>query len=219
MVGPHHPIAWRWVLPVWAGLADSAYVDRLLEDTQGPVTGAHQRQDSLYGELVWALLNDRATLARGFLEEALAIETSGPNPVLPLRRAGQGWADIMEGDTLSGIEKLRSGLEQAGYAPFFVIGFSQPLRFALAAAQAAHPATREEGIRRLRNGVWVTDLVYLPLTYLWLAQALEASGDAAAAAEAYAHFIRLWRNADPELQPRVETARRALERLTGEIAG
>ncbi len=38
----------------------------------------------------------------------------------------------------------------------------------------------------------------------------------AGAAAAYSQFIRLWENADPELQPRVETARRALERLAAE---
>ena len=62
------------------------------------------------------------------------------------------------------------------------------------------------------------DIVYIPLTYLWLGQALEAEGDVPGAVEAYSHFVRLWRNADPELQPRVETARQAIRRLTGESA-
>jgi hypothetical protein len=52
--------------------------------------------------------------------------------------------------------------------------------------------------------------------YLTLGQALEAEGDAAGAIAAYSRFIELWEKADPELQPRVETARRALERLGGE---
>ena len=42
------------------------------------------------------------------------------------------------------------------------------------------------------------------------------SDDRAAAIRAYSRFVRLWEDADPELQPRVETARRALDRLTGE---
>ena len=44
----------------------------------------------------------------------------------------------------------------------------------------------------------------------------EARGDAAAAAERYGRFIALWRNADPELQPRVQEARRRLAALTAE---
>jgi hypothetical protein len=49
-----------------------------------------------------------------------------------------------------------------------------------------------------------------------LAGSLEADGDRAGAAEAYAHVVRLWKNADPHLQPVVRQARDALARLTGE---
>jgi hypothetical protein len=78
--------------------------------------------------------------------------------------------------------------------------------------------TREEGINRLRYGVTQGNLVYFTLRYAELGPALEAAGDREGAARAYSQFIRLWENADPDLQPRVETARRALERLTAERA-
>ena len=48
------------------------------------------------------------------------------------------------------------------------------------------------------------------------AELLEARGESAAAAERYGRFIALWRNADPELQPRVGEARRRLAALTAE---
>lgn len=85
----------------------------------------------------------------------------------------------------------------------------------LPAALAAHPETRDRGIRLLRYGLYPWDTNYLALRYLLLGQALE-EGDRAAAVRAYSRFVRRWENADPELQPRVETARRALERLTDE---
>jgi eukaryotic-like serine/threonine-protein kinase len=48
-----------------------------------------------------------------------------------------------------------------------------------------------------------------------LGQLHEARGDRARAAEHYRVFIELWRDADPELQPRVREARRRLVALPG----
>jgi len=47
-----------------------------------------------------------------------------------------------------------------------------------------------------------------------LGQLYEAKGEIAKAAEQYRAFIDLWKDADPELQPRVAEARRRLARLT-----
>jgi tetratricopeptide (TPR) repeat protein len=43
----------------------------------------------------------------------------------------------------------------------------------------------------------------------------EEVGDTVTALDAYRHFVELWADADPELQPRVQAAREALERLAG----
>jgi DNA-binding SARP family transcriptional activator len=48
-----------------------------------------------------------------------------------------------------------------------------------------------------------------------LGQLYEARGEPAKAAERYAEFVELWRDADPELQPRVAEARRRLAALPG----
>jgi len=55
---------------------------------------------------------------------------------------------------------------------------------------------------------------------VWRANALEyvanhydRAGNAAKARLYYAQFVELWKNADPELQPRVRAARRRLEQL------
>ena len=47
-----------------------------------------------------------------------------------------------------------------------------------------------------------------------LGQLYEAKGNADKSAEHYRAFIELWKNADPELQPRVAAARRRLAKLT-----
>jgi predicted Zn-dependent protease len=54
---------------------------------------------------------------------------------------------------------------------------------------------------------------YWPLAHLYLGQAYEELGDAEQARNAYAAFLDMWRDADPELQPLVEEARAALELL------
>ena len=54
------------------------------------------------------------------------------------------------------------------------------------------------------------------LGYFERAQLHERRGEAQQAAVYYVRFIDMWSDADPHLQPRVESARRALERLASE---
>jgi tetratricopeptide (TPR) repeat protein len=214
--GPAHSVGYDWVSPVVAGLADSAYAAPIFEVVATYPWDPRDTGPSV-GLMVLELSQGRSDEARQIAEQALAAESEGSgSPLAALLRAGQGWADILDGDTIAGLEKLESGLLEAGYARGPVIDMNQSFRFVLATAQAAYSGTREDGIRRLRYGAWMTDLLYLPLTYLLLGRALEDAGDSAGAIEAYSHFLRLWENADAELQPRVETARRALDRLAAE---
>jgi tetratricopeptide (TPR) repeat protein len=53
-----------------------------------------------------------------------------------------------------------------------------------------------------------------PPAYLQLGRILERTGRRAEAREAYEFFAYAWRNADPELQPMVDEARRAVARLS-----
>jgi hypothetical protein len=48
-----------------------------------------------------------------------------------------------------------------------------------------------------------------------LAQLHDERGNTAKAAEYYARFVELWRDADPELQPRVTAAQQRLQLLVG----
>jgi tetratricopeptide (TPR) repeat protein len=57
---------------------------------------------------------------------------------------------------------------------------------------------------------------YLASSLERLARLEEEAGDPEAAAPLYAEFLSLWENADPELQPRVEEARRRLEAIVAE---
>ncbi len=63
----------------------------------------------------------------------------------------------------------------------------------------------------------------LPLDAMWRARVLyrlgelyEERGDRVKAADRYAEFVKLWKRADPDLQPKVTEAKQRLEALSGE---
>ena len=55
-----------------------------------------------------------------------------------------------------------------------------------------------------------------PLGLFHRAQLHERRGEFEQAGDYYAAFVQLWEDADPHLQPRVESARLALQRIRGE---
>jgi tetratricopeptide (TPR) repeat protein len=59
------------------------------------------------------------------------------------------------------------------------------------------------------------DQYFLAVAYRRLGELWEDKGDKAKAAENYTKFIDLWKNADPELQPKVAEAKARLAKLTG----
>jgi hypothetical protein len=63
------------------------------------------------------------------------------------------------------------------------------------------------------------DSVILPGVLERLGELHEAAGHASQAADYYARFADLWSGADPELQPRVEAARRKAEALSRDRGG
>jgi eukaryotic-like serine/threonine-protein kinase len=63
------------------------------------------------------------------------------------------------------------------------------------------------------SGNFAPSLVILPAGLEAMGRLSEELGDRGAAVDAYRRFVELWSNADPELQPRVEAARRRLAAL------
>jgi len=64
----------------------------------------------------------------------------------------------------------------------------------------------------------IDGMLYLAPAELRLAETRDRLGDRRAAAAHYTRFIELWRNADPELQPRVLAARARLRQLVAPAA-
>ena len=66
-------------------------------------------------------------------------------------------------------------------------------------------------VRTSMDRIWVED--ELAPIHEWLADYYDQRGDRAAAVRHYARFIEIWQQADPELQPRVASARERLQQL------
>jgi tetratricopeptide (TPR) repeat protein len=216
--------AWLDLFTVLAGNADSSYAGRTFEVLANmPPVPAYQQLAALLF-MAYSLSKGDAATARRWADEAAATKEAAPagsdsvagfSAVLT---AGRGFADLLEGDTVAGLAKLEAGIEDLGYSEDSYY-WAWPFHFALAAAQVARPETRARGIRWLRYAPAYAQWEYAAPSFRLLGQVLEESGDRAGAADAYERFIRLWEHADPELQPQVEWARRALERLAAEGTG
>jgi len=62
----------------------------------------------------------------------------------------------------------------------------------------------------------VDESYWRPAAYKRLGELYEARGDRAKAIDSYAHFVDLWKSADPELQRLVREVRARMARLAGE---
>jgi hypothetical protein len=91
--GPRESIAYVGLMPVSAGLV------------------------LLHQAMLYELTRGQAAEARRLGEEALAADSAPRfDFMLALIEAGFGWADIIDGDTVGGLERLRGALYEAGYA-------------------------------------------------------------------------------------------------------
>ena len=138
-----------------------------------------------------------------------------------------GFHPTGRGEHVRAIEALQRGDMEAGIAHVeqaradgFGL-FLRKSRLLLADAEAARgrldlAAAHYDSLTSSLRLNWTEVGIYgplLPLAHERAANAYLELGDTARAAQHLAAFIDCWRDADPELQPRVESANRLLERL------
>ena len=75
------------------------------------------------------------------------------------------------------------------------------------------------GTRYALRHITGTDTRYLAGTYKRLGELYEARGDRDRAAAYYSKFVELWKDADPDLQPRVQEVRQRLARISADPRG
>jgi TolB-like protein len=197
--------AWAVVLGLAPRSADPVLDSVVRASPPGP--------EAEYAQGMVHVLRGQVAEGRRVLGRALNSRDSVgmPATIRGLIIAGDGWAQLLQGDTTGGVRRMQQGLELAA-SPNEESAFP---RLELALALAARPETRAEGIRSLRYGFDNLPL-YKPLTILALGHTYEAAGQRDSAVAAYSRFVSLWDKADPELRGRVTQAREALQELTGE---
>jgi hypothetical protein len=201
-------------IPVFAGFAPKEHAERGLAILRkAPKTNPWQLLSQAQFELVAgnpAMVPELIATGR----RLAADTTKFPAELGGLFTAVDGWRMIEQGDTTGGLQRLDAGMRSAGAG--FVNGTgNMAIRLHWAQALAARPATREEGIRRLRYG-FDQDPMLVPIATFSLAKAYEAAGNRDEAAAAYGRFLRLWDKADPEFRSYADDARASLAKLVGE---
>ena len=203
--------------PIVLGIAPPSFGGARLDSLLAlDLDAAGNPRRTAYAEAIKAMVRGQTEEAIRKASEGMELPDGSPDSTRnrALLEATGGWARLVQGDTASGIDDLRSGLAKAGGPN--TAETTAFLRFQLALALAADENTREEGISRLRYGFDNAAVYLIPLAYLALGRTYEAAGKTDSAAMAYGRFVRLWDKADPELQGRVTEAREALQRLTAE---
>jgi tetratricopeptide (TPR) repeat protein len=112
-----------------------------------------------------------------------------------------------------GIDELRKASATCAYCyePELALAFERAGMVDSARAHLQHWADVGENI--WEAGVYFH---WPPIAYFRLGELYQQKGDTAHATEFYGKFAELWKNADPELQPRVKEAKRRIAELVAE---
>jgi tetratricopeptide (TPR) repeat protein len=207
-------------LDIWFRERPAEGVRRLDAYVAGTPLREAPRQVQLYFRVAslyaWAGRPDRAraVLARYAAE---VRDTARARLESHLRRRAEGEVAIAERRFDDGIRLLQQSdtLYDGAPAPCPACALAALARaYDLAGRTDASIATFE---RYLSDGTFRAlepDPQYLAGTHKRLAELYDAKGDRTRAAAHFAAFVDLWKGADPELQPKVASARRRLAALT-----
>jgi tetratricopeptide (TPR) repeat protein len=160
-------------------------------------------------------LAERPERARAYLNEAeRATEADRGRDSEGDVEATAGLVALAEGNLPRAIEQIRAADE--GACSICTLPF-----LGHAYDEAGQPDSVVAIYERYVNTPWLyrlgsSDWFALANVYERLAGLYEMRGDTEQALIYYNRFVELWKDADPELQPRVEAARRAVERLSAE---
>ncbi|MEP6589853.1 MAG: protein kinase [Gemmatimonadota bacterium] len=198
--------------PFYAGFADSSMLSRVDESLAKAPANMYVN----FLRAMSAVDRGEAPRAATLIQQALA----GAGDTMPRWLRGayvalDGLRLAATGDTTRGISRADSGLRIAGGVQ--IPGFTTPVQLRYALLLAGRPATRRDGITRLRYGFEQAPEM-LPITMYYLGKAYEADGQHDEAAAAYGQFVRLWNHPDPAFAPLQREAKEALMRLTAEGA-
>ncbi|HEX9937761.1 MAG TPA: tetratricopeptide repeat protein [Longimicrobium sp.] len=199
-------------------LAQLSYFPVLLGYTAEPLLASPGLPPPAAGQAAALVLRavergDAAALRQALPQVAAAPVTDTAFRAVILR-AGQGFARMLEGDTVAGLRDVESALDAAGFRPSNVL---ESLWLQWLASAALHPATRDRALPILERP-WPGRTVLDVRRRFALARGLEAAGRAQDAAPHYRAYAAAHSAADPALgsDARLQHARRAQQRTAAQ---
>jgi tetratricopeptide (TPR) repeat protein len=123
--------------------------------------------------------------------------------------------DIDEGRVDEGIERLEALEAESECIPCFAGDIARAYESSGRPFEAIQAYERYLGFRYLY--AWLLDAQIGPMLYR-LGSLYDETGQTEKAIDAYSKFVERWKNADPELQPQVEEAKRRIGDLLAETA-
>ncbi len=161
----------------------------------------------------------RVEEARRLMAEYERVVPAGLRRGNPLRRLAEGDIALAEGRLQGALASYRAFYDEAGYCGacgFFEQGlvYEQSAQADSALAYYERYVATPEFDRIFFDPY--ADPYVLARAYKRLGELYEAKGDRAKALDYYGHFVDLWRDADPELQPIVKDVRGRVARLAAE---
>ncbi len=170
------------------------------------------------------LLSVRQGDVAAALRYAAQVETMASPPgaealTSDLARGVRALALRSDGRVSEALEMLEATRIEAWYqlamaSPFYSQAAQRLLRAELL-REAGRPVEALEWYRHL-VGTSPWELAFLPFALYGQAQAYEQLGDLDRAIENYAALVELWKDADPEFQPRVDAAQQRLNEIFAE---
>ena len=129
----------------------------------------------------------------------------------------RGLISLADGQADSALIWFRRGDNDADGLPTRPCTVCTQLFLGLAFDRGGHADSARVYLARYANETGtdrvVVDRFFLPPALFRLGELYEAAGDSKQAVEYYGRFVDLWRNADPDLQPRVAEARQRIAQL------
>jgi tetratricopeptide (TPR) repeat protein len=199
------------------GVVAPDFVDRQLASEPPPPAGQPQHPAVVFFDGLYAVQRgrwDEAEREAAWLRDSASVLLASGDSSEARRMGGaaaalDGWRVARQGDPDRGVADLQGAARDVvGHGWWGGVSWSVRWRAALLLEQTGQWAEARR---------WYEAFVNDPMATLRLGRVYEELGDFDRAREAYERFATDWRDADPDLQPRVREARAAAMRLSSAV--
>ena len=181
------------------------------------------RDQSIMAALAYSVLGDAAKARTVMNQHEARLDSLGRRQQWVVLLRERGMIALSEGKYDSAVAYARQGDFEADGLPSPKGTVWTPFRLgeAFDAAGQADSARKylTQYVEMAGNGRLQVDPYNLAPTLFRLGQLYQDAGDTRRAMEYYGRFVEIWKNADPELQPRVTEAKKAMAELMPDKGG